>query len=57
MCGVLGAFLCGHLSDFRAYWVCSRLLEMADFRVPLAKRGEPKGGGNYELWLHSWYNG
>jgi hypothetical protein len=23
--------------------------------VPLAKRGEPKGGGNYELWLHSWY--
>jgi len=24
--------------------------------VPLAKRGEPKGGGNYELWLHSWYN-
>jgi hypothetical protein len=23
--------------------------------VPLAKRGEPQGGGNYELWLHSWY--
>jgi hypothetical protein len=24
--------------------------------VPLAKRGEPKGGGNQELWLHDWYN-
>jgi len=24
--------------------------------VPLAKRGEPTEGGNYELWLHSWYN-
>jgi hypothetical protein len=24
--------------------------------VPLAKRGEPQGGGNYELWLHSWYH-
>jgi hypothetical protein len=23
--------------------------------VPLAKRGEPKGGGNYELWARSWY--
>ena len=23
--------------------------------VPLAKQGEPQGGGNYELWLHSWY--
>jgi len=33
--GVLGVFLCGHLSDFRVYLVCSRLLEMADFRNPL----------------------
>jgi hypothetical protein len=32
------------LSDFRAYWVCSRLLEMAVFRVPPACRGNLKEG-------------
>jgi len=28
---------------------------MADFRVPLAKRGEPKGGGNCKLRPRDWY--
>ena len=51
----------------RACGVCSRLLEMADFRFPLLAggteplRGSPReaggtyGGGNCELWRHSWY--
>ena len=26
----------------------------APLAVPLAKRGEPQGGGNCELWLRSW---
>jgi hypothetical protein len=24
--------------------------------VPLAERGEPNGGGNYELWLRDWFD-
>jgi len=27
----------------------------APLTVPLAKRGEPKGGGKFELWTHDWY--
>ena len=30
--------------------------EQARGLVPLAKRGEPKGGGIYELWIGDWYN-
>jgi hypothetical protein len=40
--GVLGA--CG------ACGVCSRLLEMADVRVPPACRGNLTEGGTHELW-------
>ena len=40
-----GGVVAGVLGECGTRGVCSRLLEMADVRVPLAKRGEPEEGG------------
>ena len=55
-----GGVVAGVLSECGVRGVCSRLLEMADFRVPPAGRGNLKEEGVlvhscfYELWLGDW---
>ena len=55
-----GGVVAGVLGKCGACGVCSRLLEMADFRVPPARRGNLKEGVLvhscfYELWLRDRY--